>query len=165
MTKQISFLQSNETHKEASNGCDIELSVDGASRCNPGLSGAGIAIKYADHLKRYSYFLGIKTNNQAEYLALILGLMHIKAPASISITSDSLLLVKQIKGEYKVRNSNIIDLYSYAKKLLENFDYKIKHILREKNTEADKLANIAVDKKVEIPNDIKTRLLKVGIKI
>lgn len=138
--------------------------IDGASRSNPGPAGAGIFIKSKNKEKKISYYLESKTNNQAEYLALIIGLLSLE-DNNINIFSDSELLVRQIKGEYKVKNSNIKELYDFAVELLRKFNYTITHILRDKNQVADKLANTAIDKKVELPHDIKSQLLEKGIQI
>lgn len=162
---QLSFIQSKPSGSSGiSKSAEIEMYIDGASRSNPGPSGVGIFIKTKESKTNLSYFLNNKTNNQAEYYALVLGLMHI-GQGSIKIFSDSELLVKQIKGEYKVKNQGLKDLFLCAKKLLEHFDYKISHVLRDKNKEADKLANIAIDKKVELPNEIKKQLLEHNIPI
>lgn len=163
--KQLSFLsRSAASHPQNNSSEVIEVYIDGASRSNPGPAGAGIFIKKADTIKKLAYFLGNKTNNQAEYLALVLALIYLKS-GNVKIVSDSELLVKQIKGEYKVRNEGLKDLFILAEKLLENFSYKIAHVLREKNKEADKLANIAIDKKKEVPASTKAHLLEYGIKI
>lgn len=163
--KQLSFLSRPAASHSQSNSSEVtEVYIDGASRSNPGPAGAGIFIKKADATKKLAYFLGNKTNNQAEYLALVLALIHLKS-GNVKIVSDSELLVKQIKGEYKVRNEGLKDLFVLAEKLLENFNYKIAHVLREKNKEADKLANIAIDKKKEVPASTKAYLLEYGIKI
>ena len=163
--EQLSFIQFKGPKGSSSNKiAKKQMYIDGASRSNPGPSGAGIFIKTEDKPKELSYFLGHQTNNQAEYLALVLGLLHLKK-GSLKIISDSLLLVRQIKGEYKVRNENIKNIYLFAVKLLENFDYTIVHVLREKNKDADRLANIAIDKKVKLPNETKKQLLDNNIKI
>jgi len=137
-----------------------EIFVDGASRGNPGFSGAGIYIKYENEsILKKGIFLGKKTNNQAEYLALALALFYLKKELSksesqnhnIKVTSDSELLIKQMKGEYKVKNpilkqiKNLIDLF------LQDTNCKFKHVLRENNKIADKLANVGIDEKNEIP--------------
>jgi ribonuclease HI len=134
-----------------------KLFIDGAARNNPGPAGAGIYILKNDIVRfKRAFFLGIKTNNQAEYLALILGLMclsnEFKKEDSLAIISDSLLLVKQMQKIYKVKHPNIIPLNTFAHRLLKRFhNYTIEHTLRHNNTHADALANHAVDQKVEIP--------------
>ncbi len=121
--------------------------TDGASRGNPGNAGAGFIIynENGDIVKKGKKFLGKKTNNEAEYYALIIALKNIPENASVSIFSDSELMVKQLNGEYKVRNEKLKPLYNEVIKLLENKEYNINHIKREKNKLADNLANEAID--------------------
>lgn len=96
-----------------------------------------------------SRYIGIQTNNYAEYTALLLGL-ELSCEIGIrdvEILSDSQLLVRQLQGTYKVRSPNINPLYRRALKLLENFNSAtIVHIDRERNREADQLANLAIDR-------------------
>jgi ribonuclease HI len=125
--------------------------VDGASKGNPGISAAGVMIKDADGnnaalIKKY---LGVMTNNMAEYNALIIGLKGaLKLNGrKVNIFMDSELVVKQIKGEYRVKNEKLKLLYDTAVNLLKKFDkYGIKHIERSKNSIADSLANEAIKK-------------------
>lgn len=127
------------------------LYIDGASRGNPGLAGAGIFLsKNHEVVAKNSYFLGPKTNNQAEYLALIYGLKVLmeqmpEKKDHLTIYSDSELLVRQMKGIYKIKNQDLKKLYDDAMALLCGMNYKIEHIRREKNTIADYLANRALD--------------------
>ena len=133
---------------------ELKLFLDGASRGNPGLAGAGAyLIQDNKVLAEHSFFLNIKTNNQAEYLALLLGLIACKNfiknnNNKLTIISDSELLIKQINKIYKVKNPELKKLYTIANKLLIDIDYKAKHVLRSNNKEADKLANDAIDKRV-----------------
>ncbi len=141
----------------------FELYIDGASRNNPGLSGAGVYIKKNNkELIKSGYYLGIKTCNQAEYLALLLGLLlikkYIKDQDRLEIRSDSLLLVKQILGEYKITNPVLKKLNNYIKNSLNDLNYDIYHILRDKNKIADKLANQAIDQKLNIEYNIKEEI-------
>lgn len=129
------------------------LFSDGGSRGNPGPSGAGVVIK--DSSKKIvfsvSEYLGELTNNQAEYQALILGL---KKASDVSIKNiecflDSELLVKQLNGEYRVRDEKIKELYVLALELKKAFKkVTFTHIKREKNKEADELVNKALDLKL-----------------
>ncbi len=126
------------------------INVDGASRGNPGKAGIGAVIRGSDNtiIERVSKYIGIATNNIAEYQALILALETAKqiGAEKISIYSDSELMVKQIKGEYRVKNEGLKPLYQKAIGLLKDFKaYGIIHVEREKNKEADKLANQAID--------------------
>jgi ribonuclease HI len=129
------------------------LFVDGASLGNPGEGGCGIILK--DGEGRLLYFggeyLGRVTNNQAEYMALIRGLeeAHRRGCNAILVLTDSELLVRQINGEYKVRDQKLQVLYEKVKTLLRNFpQWEIKHVEREKNREADKLAKKAAQRKL-----------------
>lgn len=125
------------------------LYCDGASRGNPGEAGCGALLVDPSGKKiPFNKYLGVKTNNQAEYAALILGLLELKKikAQDIEIRADSQLIVRQMLGEYRVKHPDLIPLYQEAKSLLENFhQVDIKHIYREENGEADKLANEALD--------------------
>lgn len=128
------------------------LYSDGASRGNPGDAGAG-ALLTSSKGDEYSLsvYLGQKTNNQAEYEALIIGLEKLKGlkAKDLEIRADSELLVKQLNGEYKVKNPDLLQLFFRVKELLGLFEkVSIKHIPREKNKRADKLANEAIDEAV-----------------
>jgi len=127
---------------------------DGASSGNPGRAGIGVVIydQNGRLLKKISKFIGIATNNVAEYMALIYGLqeaLHLKAK-EVECFLDSELLVKQLRGVYKVRNEKLRLLYSQVKHL-EKFFYKLtfSHLLRDENREADKLAKEAIRRRRE----------------
>ena len=130
----------------------ITIYTDGGSRGNPGPGGAAYILKDADGntIAGRGAFMKNTTNNVAEYAALVGGL---KAAAEmkckeISICSDSELMVKQINGQYRVKNSKLKIFYSQCIDLLAGFEsWKITHIRREKNEEADALANRAMDAK------------------
>jgi ribonuclease HI len=129
---------------------NIYMYTDGASRGNPGLAGAGFVIysESGETIKKGKKFLGKKTNNEAEYLALILALKSLSEnKCTLNIFSDSELMVKQLNGEYKVKNEKLKPLFNEVQKLLENINYKISHIKRDKNKIADKLANEAIDER------------------
>lgn len=131
----------------------INVYTDGASRGNPGSAGTGIVISDEDRniLETHKNFLGTATNNVAEYTALIESVKYLSGLNfsfdSIVFYSDSELMVKQIKGEYKIRNKDLIKLslefWSEIKKLGRNFT--IQHLPRGENKLADKLANEAID--------------------
>ncbi len=128
----------------------IRIYFDGAARGNPGLGGAGGIIKddQGQILARICEFIGNLTNNQAEYKALIICLLKVSEfnPSEVKIYSDSELLTNQLKRKYKVKNKSLQPLYQEVISLLNNFQaYKIEYISREKNKEADKLANQAID--------------------
>jgi ribonuclease HI len=126
------------------------LQFDGCSKGNPGLAGAGAVIyNYSNEIWGRSHFVGNKnTNNEAEYRGLIIGLeealsMDIK---HLTVEGDSLLVVKQMTGEYKVRSEKLLPLYEEASKLAKQFDsITFTHIYRENNKRADELSNIAVE--------------------
>lgn len=123
-----------------------QLYCDGASKGNPGDAGIGCLILYDNNSIEISEYIGITTNNVAEYHALLRGLEEaLKIGISeIEIFSDSELLVRQLTGNYKVKNDKLIPLFKKAKALLERFkNYIIMHIEREKNSHADKLAKEA----------------------
>lgn len=135
---------------------DWELFVDGASRGNPGQAGAGVYIKKKgkEFLKK-GFYLQTKTNNEAEYLALIIGVYFLKAEVQpgdrVRIVSDSELLIKQMRGEYRVRKEELKKLYLAATQESSFFSPQFEHVLREKNVHADALANEGVDKKISLP--------------
>jgi len=128
-----------------------ELYVDGGSRGNPGPSGAGAVIKGPDGavVKRLTKGLGVGTNNRAEYMALIMGLEEALKLGGrrIKILADSELMVRQISGRYKVKSPVLKPLYERAMLLRASFSaFTISHIPRALNSEADALANEAMDK-------------------
>lgn len=127
----------------------LEIYIDGASRGNPGRSGAGILIRETKgSIHRLKRYLGILTNNQAEYEALINALKAAKGLKKnhLMIYSDSLLLVSQINGNWRTRNPNILALSKKARSLIKGFKHvEVHHIPRELNREADRLANAAID--------------------
>jgi ribonuclease HI len=133
-----------------SNDGEFVIHVDGASRGNPGHAGAGAIIKDSDGevVGMLTKYLGKATNNMAEYEALILALEEAQSLglSSVSVFADSELMVKQINGVYRVKNEGLKGLYAIAIKLVSQFDtFRITHVKRELNGEADKLANEAID--------------------
>lgn len=125
------------------------LYTDGAARGNPGPAGAGFVIyKGGRMLEGQAQYLGKTTNNQAEYNALILGLTRLKelGAARVAVKSDSELMVKQMNGEYRVKNRDLMKLVADAQKLARGFkEFSIAHIPREQNREADRMSNRAID--------------------
>jgi ribonuclease HI len=125
--------------------------IDGGSRGNPGPSGYGVVIE--DEVGRpvaeLSEFLGKQTNNYAEYSGLLAALSYALKQSSkaLKVVSDSELLVKQIRGQYKVNNPGLKELYVQATRMIGQLEwFEIGHVLREKNREADRLANVAMDR-------------------
>ena len=132
----------------------IVVNVDGASKGNPGESGIGVAIfdKDLNLINEACDYLGVATNNVAEYKALILGIkLSAKYNAKrVLFKADSELMVKQIKGEYRVKNAQLKLLFTEAQSLLKKLpNWKIMHVPREENKEADLLANKGVDMSVQ----------------
>ncbi len=124
--------------------------IDGGARGNPGPSGYGVVIEDASgqHLAGLSRYLGHHTNNHAEYMGLLAALEYAfcHGHKSLKVYSDSELMVRQIQGRYKVRSPGLLDLYQQAKSLIARLSwFNIEHVLREKNREADELANRAMD--------------------
>jgi ribonuclease HI len=124
------------------------LNVDGASRGNPGPAAIGVLLKDENKklIATISESLGTTTNNQAEYRALISGLKKAidLGARQVLVNSDSELMVKQLNGLYRVKKEELKPLYSEAKKLAGSLEsFKIVSIAREKNREADNLANQA----------------------
>jgi len=124
---------------------------DGGARGNPGPAGYGVVIEDESGQKvaALSEYLGHQTNNFAEYQGLIAALEYAiqHGPKALRLISDSELLVRQIKGIYKVKNATLQDLHARAKDLIAKLDwFSIGHALREHNQEADRLANEAMDR-------------------
>lgn len=129
------------------------LYTDGACRGNPGHGAAGAVLTDAEGkvLHEWRRYLGFCTNNIAEYEALILGVRNSLGLgiSRLDILLDSELLVKQVKGEYRVKNERLRELMSELQRLLSQLsDYDIMHIPREENRQADKMANVAIDEEM-----------------
>ncbi len=124
--------------------------IDGGSRGNPGVAGYGVAIQAEDGepLASLSEGLGTRTNNFAEYSALVAALEYGQAHGyeGMRIFADSELLVRQINGLYKVKSVDLKPLYDHAQGLISRLrSFSIQHVPREQNREADRLANLAMD--------------------
>jgi ribonuclease HI len=127
------------------------LWTDGAARGNPGPAGIGAILKSdtGEVLYTGSEYLGHTTNNVAEYKAVLLGLAGALAQgvSRIEVRADSELLIKQLKGEYRVKSPGLKPLFDEARRLIARFtSVKLTHIRRELNGEADRLANQGIDK-------------------
>lgn len=145
-----------------------KLFVDGASRNNPGPSGAGVyLVKNGEPLEQRGFFLGIKTNNQAEYLALLLGLYLVnkqfRVGDHLEVVSDSQLLIRQLQGVYQVKNNDLQALHAVAKKMLSRLKHTTMHVLRHENVHADRLANEGLDKKIKVPDEFLSLLAQHAI--
>lgn len=129
----------------------ITAFCDGGARGNPGPSGFGVYIQdeRGEKVAELSEYLGIRTNNYAEYSGLLAALefaLRYEHPR-LKVISDSELMVKQIKGQYKVKSPDLRPLYEEAKRRIAGLEFfQIQHVLRNKNKEADRLANQAMDK-------------------
>ena len=134
----------------------IIIYTDGGSRNNPGPAAIGVYIETLD--KKYGECIGIKTNNEAEYAAVIFGLKKIKSllgkakaqNAEMECRLDSELVVKQLNHEYKLKEKHIQDFFMEIWNLMLDFkSVKFYHIPREKNKLADKLVNVALDQETK----------------
>jgi ribonuclease HI len=133
----------------------LTLNFDGGSRGNPGPAGIGVVVKAHDGtpLVTLGRFIGRATNNVAEYRALITAMQEaLKLGATkILIRGDSELIIKQMRGEYRVKNPDLRVLYNEAQVLLAKFKHtRIEHNYREDNSLADRLANLAMDRKADV---------------
>jgi ribonuclease HI len=136
--------------------------IDGGARGNPGPAGYGVLItdQQGRELATLSEYLGHQTNNYAEYSGLLAALKYAaEHPArALKVISDSELLVKQLRGEYKVRNPALQRLYTQARQLIRELNwFSIQHVLREKNREADRLANAAMDEGMRRTEPVRTQ--------
>jgi ribonuclease HI len=134
----------------------LRLFTDGASRGNPGPSGLGVVIEddQGMRLRGLHRWLGVMTNNEAEYHALIEGLKAVEEwkPDRLELYLDSNLVVEQIKGGYRIKKPELQQLAARAAELLGRFpEFEIKHVERAKNRGADYLANVAIDEHVKKP--------------
>jgi ribonuclease HI len=129
----------------------LSIFCDGGSRGNPGPAGIGAVLECEnERVANISEYLGIATNNVAEYTALVKGLEKGLELGfeNAEVKMDSELVVKQILGQYKVKNEGLRPLFLQALALSKRYKtFKISHIRREYNKEADRLANEAMDKK------------------
>jgi len=124
--------------------------VDGGSRGNPGDAGCGIVIELDGARELHHLYIGRATNNVAEYAALLAALERAKALgiAALDVSSDSELLVKQMNGAYRVKQPHLQRLWLAAQQLSRGFArFRIHHVRREANRDADRLANLAMDER------------------
>lgn len=135
-------------HKEK----ELAVYIDGGSRGNPGPAGGGFAVFEGEKVvHKGSDFFGEKTNNQAEYMALVnaLKLVTNKYSREIKVNCymDSKLAVEQMNGHWKVKSENVKPLFREARKMADQFKaFSVTHVPREENTVADYLANQAMDR-------------------
>jgi len=128
----------------------VVVNVDGGARGNPGPAAIAAVVQEPDGgvLEERGERIGRATNNVAEYKALLLGIEMASALGAkeLDLVGDSELIVKQVKGEYKVKDATMRELHAEAEKALREFDsWSIRHVRREHNAEADRLVNEALD--------------------
>jgi len=134
----------------------LKIHVDGGARGNPGPAAAGVVIADATDdqpIFEAGFWLGKGTNNFAEYSGLIRALEKAAEfkPNAVEVYSDSQLMVRQITGEYRVKSKDLKPLFEKATALLAGFnEWTITHVYRESNVEADRLANMAMDRKADV---------------
>src|SRR5882762_3158058 len=142
--------ESNAANAPTAATAAYRANIDGGSRGNPGPASYGVVIRdprgqVVAKLKKY---IGRSTNNVAEYYGLIAALDYAQQHSirALRIESDSELLVRQMRGQYKVKSPELRPLFERARKMAQGFDtFKIDHVYREQNAEADALANEALD--------------------
>ncbi len=132
-------------------GDELHIHIDGASRGNPGQAAYGVYITHSDGTEVASLCgrLGKATNNVAEYHALLHALRYALEHGArrVRVFSDSLLVVEQLAGRYKVKHPNMVPLHGEALGLLRRFEsVSVTHVPRERNKQADALANQALDR-------------------
>ena len=129
--------------------CEYVLNFDGCSKGNPGPAGIGAVICKSGSEERCGcQFIGKKTNNQSEYSALILGLKEALSRniKQLQVYGDSLLVINQVTGQFKVKNVQLQDLYKESMDLIAKFDYiEFNHVYRQFNKRADQLSNLALE--------------------
>ena len=126
--------------------------VDGASRGNPGDAAYGVRVCSIDgvELAAFGDYLGTQTNNYAEYRGLLAALAWAidHGAKELQVVSDSELVVKQMSGKYRVKSPTLKPLFEEARDLASRLErFRIRHVLRHENTEADRLANLAIDER------------------
>lgn len=141
------------THHDVTDLSKYTLNFDGCSKSNPGHAGIGAVIyKNGQEIWHCSKYIGKKTNNQSEYSSLILGLQGAinLGINELQVFGDSLLVIKQINGIYKVKNEGLIELYETANKLKQCFNHiTFEHVYRTENKRADELANLGLEQMIE----------------
>jgi len=141
--------------------------IDGGSRGNPGPASYGVVIRNprGEVVAKLKKYIGRMTNNVAEYYGLIAALDYAQSHGirALRVESDSELLVRQMRGQYKVKSAELRPLFERARKMAQTFaSFKIEHVYREQNAEADALANEALDEISSAPARMKPD--KPGVK-
>jgi ribonuclease HI len=135
---------------EAETQVKLVVNVDGGARGNPGPAAIAAVVQDVDGgvLEEHGEAIGRATNNVAEYRALLLGIERAAAFGAdeLELVGDSELVVKQVKGEYKVKDATMRELHAQVKQALKDFEsWSIRHVRRERNAEADRLVNETLD--------------------
>ncbi|MBI2186852.1 MAG: reverse transcriptase-like protein [Acidobacteria bacterium] len=133
---------------ESTSGRSAVANIDGGARGNPGPAGYGVRIECDGEVVELKEALGVTTNNVAEYRGLIAALAWAAAHGvtRLHVRSDSELLVKQMRGEYRVKHPGLQPLSAEARRLVAQIgDVRFEHVRREQNADADRLANEAMD--------------------
>jgi ribonuclease HI len=128
----------------------LVVNVDGGARGNPGPAAIGVVVQGADGeiLEERGERIGTATNNVAEYRALLLGIERAAelGASELELIGDSELIVRQVKGEYKVKDATLRELHGEVVRALRPFEsWSIRHVRRERNAEADRLVNATLD--------------------
>jgi len=139
-----------EPEPERKQIASFHANIDGGSRGNPGPAAYGVVMRdgRGEVVARLKKYIGQNTNNVAEYFALIAALDYAQAHGirALRLESDSELLVKQMRGQYKVKSEELKPLFERAKKMSQTLEsFRIEHVYREQNREADALVNQALD--------------------
>jgi ribonuclease HI len=147
--KQASFFE-DDSRKSSGGAFAITANIDGGARGNPGPAAYGVVIRNAkgEILEELGEYIGLQTNNVAEYSGLLAALEYAEREriVSIKILSDSELLVRQMRGQYRVKNSALKELYDRAQAMVRKLQkFSIEHVLRESNRDADRLVNQVLD--------------------
>jgi ribonuclease HI len=134
-----------------------QANIDGAARGNPGPAAYGVVVRdgRGELVTKLKKYIGRMTNNVAEYYGLIAALDYAQSHGirALRVESDSELLVKQMQGQYKVKSEDLRPLFERAKKMSQGFEsFRIDHVYREQNREADALANEALDETSGVPS-------------
>jgi ribonuclease HI len=128
----------------------LTINVDGGARGNPGPAAVGVVVRGegGEVLEERGERIGTATNNVAEYRALLLGIERAAALGAeeLELIGDSELIVKQVKGEYKVKDATLRELHAEVKRALGGFErWSVRHVRRAENAEADRLVNQVLD--------------------
>jgi ribonuclease HI len=150
------LFREHESEPERKPLAAYRANIDGGSRGNPGPAAYGVVVRdgKGEIVARLKKYIGQNTNNVAEYFGLIAVLDYAQTHGicALRVESDSELLVKQMRGQYKVKSADLRPLFERAKKMAQTFEsFRINHVYREQNKEADALVNQALDETSRTP--------------